>query len=297
MENEKKPKIKKDVEDASALLRVEMEKQMRQADAGLSQEAVIIDIEKAVGPRNSFLTAGQPPLNIDYYNEEFLDPDETITPPHWAVPWSDIMMVVFVMFAVLFIYSASKRDIAEAFKNPTTIKTAAVKHEKVTEVTPEATHEKLQELSQTITRHTIPDQVSVVIEKNQPIKVSAGDSLFFDLGKADIKPEGIKFLRDFADIIKNSKSNIRIEGHTDSFPIHSPVFPTNWELSVIRAVNITRFLIEETGLEPERFTVVGHSLYKPAAPDLSSGNKAKNRRVEIYIENESPTEAQQRRIP
>jgi len=90
-------------------------------------------------------------------------------------------------------------------------------------------------------------------------------------------------LRNFAEVVKKTKSNIRIEGHTDSFPIHSPAFPTNWELSAIRAVNIARFLIEEADIEPERFTVVGHSLYKPAVPNTTLENKAKNRRVEIFI--------------
>jgi chemotaxis protein MotB len=90
-------------------------------------------------------------------------------------------------------------------------------------------------------------------------------------------------LRNFAEVVRKTKTNIRIEGHTDSFPIYSSVFPTNWELSAIRAVTIARFLIEDTGIEPERFTVVGHSLYKPALPNTSLENKAKNRRVEIFI--------------
>ena len=120
------------------------------------------------------------------------------------------------------------------------------------------------------------------------IKISRSKSaqaipFFFDLGKADIKPEAIKFLRNFAEVVKKTKSNIRIEGHTDSFLLHSPTFPTNWELSAIRAVNIARFLIEEAGIEPERFTVVGHSLYKPAVPNTTMENKAKNRRVEIFV--------------
>jgi chemotaxis protein MotB len=190
-------------------------------------------------------------------------------------------MVVFVMFAVLFIYSISKRDTADAFKIPTATKAVISQQERV----PEKTPEQLQELSKSLMKDAKPEEVSVTIDKNQPIKVSANGSLFFDTGKADIKPEAIKFLKNFAETIKKTKYNIRIEGHTDSFPIHSPEFATNWELSAIRATNIARFLIEETGLESERFTVVGHSLYRPVAPNSNSENKAKNRRVEIFIEN------------
>jgi len=246
-------------------------------DSEPQKEAVIIEIETAVGPRKSFMPVKKP--FIDHFDKRIFENEDEITPPHWAVPWSDIMMVVFVMFAVLFIYSLSKRDIADAFRTPHDTKIEAPKQE----VRQEMPLEQLNEMSQRLRKDTKPDDISVGIDEDHSIKISASESLFFDLGKADIKPEAVKFLTNFAEVVKKTKSSIRIEGHTDSFPIHSPAFPTNWELSAIRAVNIARFLIEEAGIEPERFTVVGHSLYKPAVPNTSIENKAKNRRVEIFI--------------
>ncbi len=244
------------------------------------KEAIIVDIEKVIGPRKSYIPVKKP--FSDRLDKRIFETDDEITPPHWAVPWSDIMMVVFVMFAVLFIYSLSKRDIADAFKIPNATKMEAPRQEVRQEMTPE----QLNQMSRRLRQDTRPDQISVAVDKEQSIKVSASDSLFFDLGKADIKPEAIEFLRNFAEVVKKTKTNIRIEGHTDSFPIHSPAFPTNWELSAIRAVKIARFLIEENGIEPERFTVAGHSLYKPAAPNTTPENKAINRRVEIFISKE-----------
>ncbi|HVO66214.1 MAG TPA: OmpA family protein [Syntrophales bacterium] len=249
------------------------------ADSEPQKESADIEIETEVGPRKSYISAKK--STLDPFDKRIFEYEDEISPPHWAVPWSDIMMVVFVMFAVLFIYSVSKRDIADAFKKPNETKVEVPKQEPRQEITPD----QFNEMSRRLRRDAKPDEISVGIGKDQTIKISASDSLFFDLGKADIKPEAIKFLKDFAEVVKKTKSNIRIEGHTDSFPIHSPTFPTNWELSAIRAVNIARFLIEETGIEPERFTIVGHSLYKPAVPNTSLENKAKNRRVEIFIEN------------
>jgi chemotaxis protein MotB len=249
----------------------------KELDSEPQKEAVIIEIETAVGPRKSYIPLKKP--FFDHFDKKIFEYEDEITPPHWAVPWSDIMMVVFVMFAVLFIYSLSKRDNADAFRMPNETKVEAPKQE----VRQEMTIEQLNEMSQRLTKDTNPDDISVGIDKDQSIKISASDSLFFDLGKADIKPEAIKFLTNFAEVVKKTKSNIRVEGHTDSFLIHSPTFPTNWELSAIRAVNIARFLIEEAGIEPERFTVVGHSLYKSAVPNTTLENKAKNRRVEIFI--------------
>jgi chemotaxis protein MotB len=244
------------------------------------KEAIILDIEKAIGPRKSYMPVKKP--FSDHFEKRIFETDDEITPPHWAVPWSDIMMVVFVMFAVLFIYSLSKRDIADAFRIPNETKVEVPKQE----ARQEMTSEQLNEMSRRLRQDTKPDQISVAVDKEQSIKVSASGSLFFDLGKAEIKPEAIKFLRNIADVVRRTKTNIRIEGHTDSFPIHSPAFPTNWELSAIRAVNIARFLIEENGIEPERFTVAGHSLYKPAVPNTTLEDKAKNRRVEIFISKE-----------
>ena len=244
------------------------------------KEAIIVDIEKVIGPRKSYLPVKKP--SVDHFDKRIFDTEDEITPPHWAVPWSDIMMVVFVMFAVLFIYSLSKRDVADAFRTPNATKVEAARQEVRQEMTPE----QLNEMSRRLRQDTKPDQISVAVDKEQSIRVSASDSLFFDLGKADIKPEAITFLRNFAEVVKKTRTNIRIEGHTDSFPIHSPAFPTNWELSAIRAVNIARCLIEENGIEPERFTIAGYSLYKPAVPNTTPENKAINRRVEIFISKE-----------
>ena len=279
MENNKDRKKEKRCEEVSDLTHGSsgIEGANEKVDSEPQKEAAIIEIETAIGPRKSYIPAKR--SAFDRFDKKIFEYEDEISPPHWAVPWSDIMMVVFVMFAVLFIYSVSKRDIADAFKTPNETKVTAPKQEVRQEMTPE----QFNEMSQRLRRDTKPDEISIGIDKDQSIKISASDSLFFDLGKADIKPDAIKFLRNFAEVVRKTKSNIRIEGHTDSFPIHSPTFPTNWELSAIRAVNIARFLIEETGIEPERFTVVGHSLYKPAVPNTTLENKAKNRRVEIFI--------------
>jgi len=245
------------------------------------KEAVVVDIEKSIGARKSSISPKNP--SLDRFDKNLFDFDEEIAPPHWAVPWSDIMMVVFVLFAVLFIYSVSKHDVADAFKTPNEkTKVESARQAAAYEMTPE----KLEEMSRHLMQNAKSDQISIAVVKNRSIKVSASDTLFFDLGKADIKPKAINFLRHFAEIVKKTKTHIRVEGHTDSFPIHSAAYPTNWELSAIRAVNIARFLIEDNGIEPERFTVVGHSSYKPAVPNDTIEDKAKNRRVEIYISKE-----------
>lgn len=210
------------------------------------------------------------------------------------------MMVAFVLFAVLYSYALSHRDITEAIKNrvanaPTKlpINQSPIKDLTKPPETPQeakstsgiSIEELFENLQKTITVSKAED-VTVMLDQNKAIKVSIGETLLFDLGRADLKPDSIDFLRRFSETISRTKYKIIVEGHTDPFPIHNETFPTNWELSAIRAIKVARFLIEGTGLEPERFSVVGYSLYKPVVPNTSSENKARNRRVEIVITRE-----------
>ncbi len=222
---------------------------------------------------------------------------------HWAVPWSDLMMVAFVLFAVLYSYVLSHRDLGDALSrkpSKTQVSVSPIKDPSKLPQLPDplsqlshqvkvpgsVSMEDLYEALKNTIRVSRVEDVTVALEKDNTIKVSVGEPMMFDLGRADLKPQSMRFLREFADKMVTTKYKIIVEGHTDSFPVHSASFPTNWELSAVRATRVARFLIEDGGLEPERFAVVGYSMYKPVVPNTSLQNKAKNRRVEIVITKE-----------
>lgn len=138
-------------------------------------------------------------------------------------------------------------------------------------------------LSKNLVTEANLEDIDVVLTDNQSVKVSVRGNLLFDLGKADLKPEAISFLKDLAKIIAANNYQIEVAGHTDNFPVSNPAYPTNWELSSARAARVARYLIQFGKLEPGRFTVIGHSFYQPTVDNASLGNKAKNRRVEIII--------------
>lgn len=143
--------------------------------------------------------------------------------------------------------------------------------------------EDILRLSKNLVTEANLDDIDVVLTDNQSIKVSVRGNLLFDLGKADLKPEAISFLRDLSKIIAANNYQIEVAGHTDNFPVSNPAYPTNWELSSARAARVARYLIQYGNLEPGRFTVIGHSYYQPTVANDSLANKAKNRRVEIII--------------
>ncbi len=109
------------------------------------------------------------------------------------------------------------------------------------------------------------------------------DQVLFDSGKAEIKKQGIEIMKNIGEILKQNQRFIRVEGHTDNVPMHSPQFPSNWELSTTRAVNVVKFFVENAGIEPVRLSAAGYSEYHPIAPNDTAKNRQMNRRVDVVI--------------
>ncbi len=136
--------------------------------------------------------------------------------------------------------------------------------------------------------HDLESQITVELDE-RGLLLRFDDNVLFDSGRAEIKTQSKDTLRFISELLREEQLSdkfIRVEGHTDSDPIkNSRIFPTNWELSTIRAVNVARFFIEETDMIPEKLSVSGYSKYHPVAPNDTAHNKAKNRRVDIVIMN------------
>lgn len=119
------------------------------------------------------------------------------------------------------------------------------------------------------------------------LSVSMVEKILFPSGEAEISPRGLKVLERVGGVLKNTQGKvIRVEGHTDNVPISGALqktYPTNWELSAARAINVVRFLQEKVGIEPQRLQAVGMSEYKPVASNKTPAGRAQNRRIEIVL--------------
>ena len=116
--------------------------------------------------------------------------------------------------------------------------------------------------------------------------------LTFNLGSTDVNKQALQSLDKLAQLLKSPTGNqyrVRIEGHTDNVPIGRPAtraqHPTNWHLSVHRAIAVKDALVH-AGVNAKRMGVAGFGEHRPVAPNGPKGNKA-NRRVEIYLVRES----------
>ena len=120
----------------------------------------------------------------------------------------------------------------------------------------------------------------------QGIHISFEDGLVFDFGRADINTKGFEFLDKIAELIQQNTYAVRVEGHTDNVPIHTQRFPSNWELSIARAVSVVKYFIDAGKIDPQRLSAVGYGASRPLMANNSPGNRAKNRRVEIVLATE-----------
>ncbi len=123
-----------------------------------------------------------------------------------------------------------------------------------------------------------------VIITEKDIRMRMNDTALFEQGVAEISPKSYPILDEIASMIRNENFKVRIEGHTDNLPIHNGRFPSNWELSTTRAVNVLRYLEETANIPRERLSAVGFGEYAPIFPNNNPERMAKNRRVEIVFE-------------
>lgn len=120
------------------------------------------------------------------------------------------------------------------------------------------------------------------------VEISLPGLRLFNPGEENLSSEGLLLLTKLGKILKNaSTGEIKIEGHTDNTKISGDLlkkFPTNWELSAARAVNVVRHLQEEVKIPPERLSVVAYGQYRPIFPNNTEEHRQKNRRIVIILE-------------
>jgi chemotaxis protein MotB len=124
----------------------------------------------------------------------------------------------------------------------------------------------------------------IQIERNpRGVLLRFQDTLLFDVGKADLRPEARAVLDKVAATIAPLPYPIEAEGHTDTLPIRSGPFPSNWELSVARATAVVRYLVEAHTISPTRLAARGVAEHKPLYPNDPIRGEPRNRRVELTI--------------
>ena len=155
-----------------------------------------------------------------------------------------------------------------------------IKEEKVKEVS-----NTYEQLLQNMKSEIAKGQVTISELKGK-LTVNMEAAILFDSGKADVKMDGLEILLKMVETLKSVKDKaIRIEGHTDNVQISGALirqFPSNWELSAARAINVAKYL-QQQGLDPAILSAAAFAEYKPVADNGTKEGRAKNRRIEITL--------------
>jgi chemotaxis protein MotB len=138
---------------------------------------------------------------------------------------------------------------------------------------------------------SLQDEISkgniTIQQVRDKLTINMVDRVLFDSGQAQVKPDGIKVLKQVGDILKTVEDKqIRIEGHTDNVPISAKLqsrYKTNWELSTARATNVVRYLIDHGGVNRQYLSAVGYADTRPIASNDSDEGRSSNRRIEIVL--------------
>ena len=217
----------------------------------------------------------------------------------WLITYADLITLLLAFFIMMYVFSkkdAQKYD--EVVGHLKTIFTGASStsgHAKVGPPVPfdlpikiaqgssEEVQKKLKNELQSLTSNGASQKnISVFVDERGTV-VRILDKAFFDEGKADFKEKAKNALDKIVPVLKSTNNNIRIEGHTDNVPISTHEFRSNWELSVRRATEVVRYLIEKYDFSPEKISAVGYAEHRPIGSNDTAENRALNRRIEIII--------------
>ncbi|MGE7999074.1 flagellar motor protein MotB [Lysinibacillus sp. NPDC093190] len=225
----------------------------------------------------------------------------------WLVPYADILTLLLAVFIILFASSSVDQEKLERMSavfnqvfdggtsfldQPAPVKSPNAESDQTPQTQQNSAYLKdQQELSQIkdsvdnfIAVHEMEGQFATAMT-DEGLLVTIRDSILFDPGKAEIKPEYIPIAKELAGVLVSDPArNIVITGHTDNVPV-GPNFSSNLELSLMRASNFYMVLLNSNSkLKSENFSAKGYGENRAIAPNDTPEGRAKNRRVEVLIQ-------------
>jgi chemotaxis protein MotB len=224
----------------------------------------------------------------------------------WLVSYADFITLLFAFFVVMYSISSvnegkfrSVSDSIKAALNPiasppttsipfTIGQNKALKLDPAIEVAKEPAMRRLRQIIRALKEETQIEVMTLKELTNGDIVLTLPETVLFRSGESTLRPEAYPFIQAISDVLIELDRHVRVEGHTDNVPITTAQFPSNWELSATRAVTVVRTFLEQYGVPADHLTAVGHADSRPLTDNLTPENRAKNRRVEIVVQERRP---------
>jgi chemotaxis protein MotB len=218
----------------------------------------------------------------------------------WAIPYADFLTLLLCLFIALFAMAQAGKqaalEYAQAFAKAFGMRLVPFQESLPKQILPQPVvprseptekgrriQRQIRELEEMLKRMGLEGEFKVSYEVIG-IRLILQEKILFSSGSAELRPETYPILDKLYEILKDLPNPVEVEGHTDSIPISTEKFPSNWELSTARASSIVRYFIAK-GINPERLKASGYADTKPIASNATPEGRAQNRRVEVVILN------------
>lgn len=233
------------------------------------------------------------------YNSTFITYDDEAT---WLVTYADLMTILLVFFVLLYTLAFYEKEnyrraietikvemkanedligLMELMEIPETMDTQIT----IEDITGLYSRDKslFKKITKFARASNQKQNISTRILDGKVI-VSVKGKALFNSGSASLNSTAVSIFDEIIQILDDyPEYNINIKGHTDNIPISTDIFPSNWELSAVRATTVLKYLVSK-GVDPKRLTATGFGEIMPLVPNNSESNRAKNRRVEFVLE-------------
>ena len=238
----------------------------------------------------------------------------------WLVSYADFITLLFAFFVVMYAlstvnegkYRILSESMSSAFRNVQTSGSplpiasgtpssasgnpvAAIVATRAQEAARLRQRDKMRNVARDILQVMAPLVAAGkvrVLETTRGVTIEINDSILFAPGQALLQPALVKAMQAIADVLAPTDFPITIESHTDNVPINTVQFPSNWELSAVRATTVLR-LFADANVAAERLTAIGYADTRPVEPNVLADGRARNRRVTILIDSAIPEKARE----
>lgn len=227
----------------------------------------------------------------------------------WLVSYADFITLLFAFFVVMYAissvnegkYRVLSESLGIAFGGPTEKTTVIREAEHVRTIVPlpiqmpqpqtrndaaiKRERAQMTDIARDILKAMAPliSQGKVrVTQSARGVSVEINASVLFAPGEAKLSTESEAALRAVAKVLAKVDNAIQVEGHTDNVPISNAMFPSNWELSAVRASSVVRLFID-SGIDEKRMVAMGHAANEPVASNDTPEGRMRNRRVQLMI--------------
>ncbi len=214
----------------------------------------------------------------------YLDSEPT---SRWMVSYVDMVTILLILFVAM---------AAQSLHNVRSTLTIAAEPVRTAEVSP-ATRDSSPLLSPALAdarEKLLRQNLNLRIEP-RGLVISLPQTILFPSGQDQVSPSALPVVSQIADVLHEIPNKVSLIGHADSVPIHNHRFGSNWELSVARGLKLRELLSERYGIADSRLSIASYGSYNPTESNDTEHGRAKNRRVEIVILNESAERSQQSR--